>query len=67
MIAKLFFPSSIGFIIMAIIVSFGTWNNTNIWIPITAIFFVLALLTFVIRKMFNSMEQRIKRLEEQNL
>ena len=67
MIAKLFFPSSIGFIIMAIIMSFASWNMTNIWIPITAIFFVLALLTFVIRKMFNSMEQRIKRLEEQYL
>lgn len=66
MIAKLFFPSSIGFIIMAVIVSFGTWTNSNFWIPISAILIILGIFTFVIRSTFNSMEARIKKLEDQN-
>ncbi len=66
MISKLFFPSSIGFIIMAVIVSFASWNNNNFWIPISAILIVLGIFTFAIRSTFNSMEARIEKLEEQN-
>jgi len=61
---KIFFPSSIGFIVMAVITSFGSWNNTNIWIPISAILIILSLFTFIIRSMFNSIDERLKKLEK---
>jgi hypothetical protein len=51
---------------MAVIVSFASWNNTNFWIPISAILIVLGIFTFAISSAFNSMEARIKKLEDQN-
>lgn len=60
----LLLPSSIGLILLAIIVSFATWNDSNIWIPISVLFVVLSIIVFVIRSMFVSIEERLKKLEK---
>ena len=64
--SKIFLPSSIGLIVLAIIASFASWNNSNIWIPVSAILICLSLLVFVIRSVFNSIDERLKKLEEKN-
>ncbi|MEE9431937.1 MAG: hypothetical protein V3V16_12895 [Melioribacteraceae bacterium] len=49
---------------MAVITAFISWNNTTIWIPISAILIILSLLIFIIRSTFNSIDERLKKLEE---
>ncbi len=61
---KMFLPSSIGLIMLAVITAFASWNNTTISIPISAILIILSLLIFVIRSTFNSIDERLKKLEE---
>jgi uncharacterized protein YoxC len=51
---------------MAIIVSFASWDNSNIWIPISAILIALGLIVFVIRSVLTSIEERLNKLEEQS-
>jgi len=63
---KALLPSSIGFIMMAIIVSFASWDISNIWIPISAILIALGLIVFVIRSVLTSIEERLNKLEEQS-
>ena len=64
-ISKIFMPSSIGLILLAIISSFGAWNNSNIWVAISAIFLLLSLIVFIIRTSFSSIDERLKKIEEQ--
>ncbi len=62
---KIFLPSSIGLIIVAIIMSIGTWKIENIWIPITSMFLVLSAIVFSFRLTINALEKRLNILEEQ--
>ena len=61
---KMFLPSSIGLIFLAIISSFGTWSIDNIWIPITSIFLALSFLVFTLKITLNRTEKRLENLEE---
>ena len=62
---KLFIPSSIGLILIAIITSFASWTVENIWIPITAVFLALSALVFSLKLTINALENRINILENQ--
>ena len=62
---KIFMPSSVGAILLAIIMSFATWTTDNIWIPITAIFLILSLIIFSFKLTINSLEKRLNILEKQ--
>ncbi len=62
--SKIFLPSSIGLILLAIIFSFATWNNSNIWIPIFIIFIVLSIIVYILRSVITSIDERLKKLEK---
>ena len=61
---KVFLPSSVGLILVAIVVSFATWTNSNIWIPISAILVILGGIVFAMRSFLSSIEDRLKKLED---
>jgi len=62
---KVVLPSAVGFILLAIVVSFVTWTNSNIWIPISAILVILGGIVFAMRSALSSIEARLKKLEDQ--
>ena len=64
-ISKIFMPLSIGLILLAIIFYFEPWNNFNIGAPISFILLILSLIVYIIRTSFKSIEERLKRIEEQ--
>ena len=61
---KVLIPSSVGLILVAIVVSFATWTNSNIWIPISAILVILGGIVFAMRSFLSSIEDRLKKLED---
>ena len=61
---KVLIPSSVGLILVAIAVSFATWTNSNIWIPISAILVILGGIVFAMRSFLSSIEDRLKKLED---
>ena len=63
---KILLPSTIGLLFLGVIVSLGTWNNSNIWIPVTALFMILGVIVFVLRSMLSAIEKRLKALEAHN-
>jgi ABC-type glycerol-3-phosphate transport system permease component len=62
--SKILLPSSIGLIFLAIVYSFSTWNNSNIWIPISSILIILSIIVYILRSVITSIEERLKKLEK---
>jgi hypothetical protein len=60
-----FWPSSIGLLLMAVLVSFLSFDFSNIWIPLSAILVVMSFQTLVTRRNLFSLEARLKQLEAQ--
>lgn len=63
MLYRYFWPSSLGFFLMAIVVSFLSFDLSNIWIPLSAILMAMGLQMLVTRRSLYSLEARIKQLE----
>lgn len=61
---KILLRLSIGLILLAIIALFAAWNNSNIWVPVSAILIILSVIVFVIRSVFVSIEERLTKLEK---
>ena len=60
---RYFWPSSLGLFLMAVIVSFLSFDLSNIWIPLSAILVAMGLQTLVTRRSLYSLEARLKQLE----
>jgi hypothetical protein len=61
---KIMLFNSIGLVILAIVVYFIDWNNSNIWIPISSIFIILSINILLIRSVFISIDERFNKLEK---
>ena len=58
-------PSSVGFFLMAVIVSFLALDSSHVWIPFSAILIIMGLQTFVTKSSLSSLEARLRQLEAQ--